>query len=64
MVIENSKRGDVFMVPRAPHERFYSRGPRGPPVPPEEEPTHGEIFDAIMDLRERLERIESTLKRQ
>lgn len=50
------------MVPRPLlHERY---GRRGPPVPPEEEPTHGEIFDAIMDLRERLERIEKELQRR
>ena len=53
------------MVPRPlPHERFGPRHPRVPPLPPEEEPTHSEIFDAVMDIRERLERIERELQRR
>jgi hypothetical protein len=49
-------------MPRPPHERFSQRSFRQPPFP-ENEPTHGEIFDALMDLRERLERVEDKLRR-
>lgn len=49
------------MMPRLlPHEEHELRHPRGPP---RDEPTHGEIFDAIMDIRERLERIEAETRR-
>ena len=49
------------MVPRHLHEahELRHRGPR----PIENEPTHGEIFDAIMDIRERLEKIETEIRR-
>ena len=58
------------MRPKRPHE--HPKGPKHLPEPREhdrpseperhrEEATHDEIFDAIMDLRERLERIEKRL---
>lgn len=43
-----------------PHERRHL--PRYPL--PEEEPTHAEIFDAVMEIRERVEKIEEELRRR
>ncbi len=52
------------MVPRhGPHERheIHARHPRHPC--PEEEATHGELLDVMMDIKERLGRIEDDLRR-
>ena len=48
-----------------PHERFAPHGPHAHPrhPRPEEEATHGVLFDALMDIRERLERIEENMQR-
>ena len=50
------------MPPRPPHERGFP--PHAPhPRHRHEEPTHTELFDALMDLRDRLDRIEQNLQR-
>ena len=49
-----------------PHERPPFHGPHAHPRPlhrPEDEATHAELFDALMDIRERLERIEENMQR-
>ena len=50
-----------MMQPRPipPHERH---GPRHPTL--EFEPSHQEIMDAVLDVRERLERIERNMERR
>jgi len=48
------------MVPR---HSPYDRPGRHPRPLPEEEATHGELLDAIIDIRDRLGRIEDDLRR-
>ena len=45
--------------PIPPHERH---GPRHPA--PEFEPTHQELMDAVLDIRERLDKMERNLERR
>lgn len=43
------------------HKRFMHH----PPLPPrpEEEATHGELLDVLMELREKVDRIDEALRR-